>query len=263
MSGITFIRRDQNDGVNIVRIIAESTLSQVGTNGYITAQAANIAAFNNSSVDSPFDWQASDMVLVYATDGWGFFTISADFGSLTAFAMSPDVIGTPVTIGHIPSFQSTSGNLQDSGIAAVNVQTSSLTNPDAISDLIWKDIALPAASLASAGSVTIQVSSGAKQYKVRDIRMNYSASGLSGGGGDRLVQITDSTTVFNNAGITAALLGTPVNTIWGGTGNPLAGTVAMNTSSVAGTSIVAKYAGGTADFTTGTVNISVLVQRVA
>jgi hypothetical protein len=147
--------------------------------------------------------------------------------------------------------------------AANKYAFTSFASPDAISDLKWVDVALTAAALASAGTVTIQASSGSKQYKVRDIRVNYSAAGLSGGGGDRLVQITDGTTVYNNAGITAALLGTPVNTIWGGSGNPLAGTVAMNTSTAAGASLVAKYAGGTADFTTGTVNISVLVERVA
>jgi len=147
--------------------------------------------------------------------------------------------------------------------AANKYAFTSFASPDAISDLVWQDVALTAAALATGGSVTIQASSGSKQYKVRNVIVNYSASGFSGGGGDRLVQITDGTTVYNNAGITAALLGTPVNTIWGGTGNPLAGTVAMNTSTAAGAALVAKYAGGTTDYSTGTVNVSVLVQRVA
>jgi len=149
------------------------------------------------------------------------------------------------------------------GQAANKYAFTSFATPDAISDLAWHDIACSAAALASAGTVTIQASSGAKQYKVRDIRMNYSASGLSGGSGDRLLSVTDGTTVYNSTGITAALLGTPVNTIWGGTGNPLAGTVAMNTSTAAGAALVATYTGGTMDFTTGTVTISVLTQRVA
>lgn len=149
------------------------------------------------------------------------------------------------------------------GQAANKYAFTSFASPDAISDLKWIDVALPAASLATSGHVTIQASSGSKQYKVRDIRVDYSASGLSGGGGDRLVQITDGTTVYNNAGITAALLGTPVNTVWGGSGNPLPGTVAMNTSTAAGATLYAVYAGGTTDYTTGTVNVSVLVERVA
>ena len=171
--------------------------------------------------------------------------------------------GAALVNGNLIKASGVAGAVADAGIAAANVQLSALTNPDNISDLIWIDVPCSAAALASGGSVVIQASSGAKQYKVRNILVNYSASGLSGGGGDRLLQVTDGTTSYNNAGITAALLGTPVNTVWGGTGNPLPGTVAMNTSTVAAANLVAKYAGGTADYAAGTVTISVLVQRVA
>jgi hypothetical protein len=89
-----------------------STLAQVGTTGYLTAQAANIAAANQG----PFEWQASDMVLVYASDGWGFFTISADQTSLTAFAIVTGVT-TPTVVGDFAVFDSTGGNIGDSGYA--------------------------------------------------------------------------------------------------------------------------------------------------
>lgn len=168
-----------------------------------------------------------------------------------------------MTIGHLLSAGDANGTLADSGVAATSVAISSITSPDASSDLIWYDVTCSAAALATAGKVNIQVSSGSKQYAVRDIRMNYGAAGLSGGGGNRLLAVSDGTTVYNNAGITAALLGTPINTVWGGTGNPLPGTVAMDTPSVAGANIFAQYSGGTTDYTTGSVVISVLVQRVA
>lgn len=168
-----------------------------------------------------------------------------------------------MTIGHLLSAGDANGTLADSGVVATSVAISSITSPDPSSDLVWHDITCTAAALATAGHVTIQASTGSKQYIVRDIRMNYSAAGLSGGGGDRLLVVTDGTTVWNNTGITAALLGTPINTIWGGTGNPLAGTVAMNTASAAGVTIYAAYSGGTTDFTTGSVVISVLTQRTA
>jgi hypothetical protein len=131
------------------------------------------------------------------------------------------------------------------------------------SNLVWKDITVSAASLASGGQVLVQDSSGIQQFKVRDIRMNYSASGLSGGGGNRLLTLTDGTTVFNNAGITAALLGTPVNTLWGGSGNPIPGTVSMQTPTAAGADLYFNYSGGTTDFSTGSIVVSVLVERIA
>lgn len=194
-------------------------------------------------------------------DGGVLGTAAAKAASDNTKATLASVSAAPVS-GNVTKFSDTSGTVADAGYAAANVQLSALSNPDAISDLIWIDVPLAASALASGGTVPIQAGSGAKQYKVRNILMNYSASGLSGGGGDRLIQITDGITVYNNAGITAALLGTPINTVWGGTGNPLPGTVAMFTSTAAGVTLYAHYAGGTTDYTTGSVLISVLVQRV-
>ena len=131
------------------------------------------------------------------------------------------------------------------------------------SDLLWHDLVITEAQLASAAKVVIQAAGSGQQFKVRDIRVNYSSAGLSGSSGNRLLAITDGTTAFNNAGITAALLGTPINTLWGGTGNPLPGAVAMNTLSVAGASIYAQYAGGTTDYSAGSISISILLQQVA
>lgn len=167
-----------------------------------------------------------------------------------------------LTTGHLAKFNDANGTLADAGFAANTVAISTITSPDAQSDIIWYDITASAAALATAGKVNVQVSSGSKQYKVRNVLFNYGAAGLSGGGGDRLLALTDGTTVYNNAGITAALLGTPVNTVWGGSGNPLPGTVAMNTSTAAGANLYFQYTGGTTDYTTGSVVISVQVQRV-
>lgn len=120
MAGITFIRRDQNAESNIVRIVAENTLAEVGTAGYLAGQAHNIARLNEASDLEPFDWQDSDMALIYCSDGHGFFTISADHADFDAFAMSPDVVGAPVTVGNLAVFQSTSGNLEDLGYLPSN-----------------------------------------------------------------------------------------------------------------------------------------------
>lgn len=167
-----------------------------------------------------------------------------------------------LTSGHVAKFSDVNGTVADAGFAATEVAISTITNSDAQSDIIWYDITCSATALATAGKVNVQVSSGSKQYAVRNVLFNYGAAGLSGGGGDRLLALTDGTTVYNNAGITAALLGTPVNTVWGGAGNPLPGTVAISTATVAGANLYFQYTGGTTDYTTGSVVISVQVQRV-
>lgn len=113
---ITSILRDWADGVSIIRIISTDSLTTVGTAGYLTAQAANISTLNSG----PFEFTTTDFALVYASNGWGFFSITPDFTSLTAFAFSTDVIGAPVVVGDFAVFQSTSGNLEDLGYAPSN-----------------------------------------------------------------------------------------------------------------------------------------------
>lgn len=108
---ITAITRDWGDNVAIVRITTTNTLAQASVADYITAQSANIIAANNGQ----FQWLLSDMCLVYASDGWMFASISADFTSLEPLVFSTNVVGTPVTIGDFAVFASTGGNLEDLG----------------------------------------------------------------------------------------------------------------------------------------------------
>ncbi len=448
---ITSLLRDWADGVSIVRMVSTNTLAEVGTTGYLLAQASNIAALNNG----PFEWVVSDMVLVYASDGWGFFQIDPDFESLIPFVFGGSVVGAPVTVGDFAVFQSTSGNLEDLGylpsnsaktrvvmagsavvanhialfqdttgtiddtaatainngsiqaglsgtagtlisypaaatnghmiIAAVGNagnfnltvssisslgQSSVVTVPDPgvatssflladsagtqsiatgslslalgslsalqgnlqagssghagtvssfpgtaangsiklaainnssnkilsisnagtlgqdtvlnVSDaglantyvdqsqsgatsltnkVFVKTITATAAALATSGHVAVMAApSGTSQFKIMNIRVMYAAAGLSGGGGDRLLTLTDGTIVFNQAGITAALLGTPIWTLWGGTGNPIPATV--STVSTAGAAIYLVYSGGAADYTTGQIVVEVELAQV-
>lgn len=114
-------------------------------------------------------------------------------------------------------------------------------------------------ALATAGKVNIFVApSVTAQIAILDIKV-FSSTGLSGGGGDRLLALTDGTIVFNNAGITAALLGTPIFTLWGGTGNPISNAASIST---AGANVYLQYTGGTTDFTSGSVIISVTYVQV-
>jgi len=106
MAGITFIRRDQNDESNIVRIVAENTLAEVGTAGYLLAQADNIAALNHASDADPFEWQDSDLALISCSNGHGFFEISADRED---FVILTGLVSTTLTNGHI--FVGNAGNV--------------------------------------------------------------------------------------------------------------------------------------------------------
>lgn len=191
------------------------------------------------------------------------FPSAASKGSLrmTAVANTGDTV---TTISNAAMGQASTIIIPDPGVATAYTANYSInTSGTLLSAVIWKDILVLASDLAAAAQFVVQVSNGSEQYQVREIRVNYSA-GLSGGGGDRLVRLTDGTTVWNNAGITAALLGTPVNTIWSGSGNPVpASGTSMSTLSQAGADIYLVYSGGAADYTTGSVLLSFCFQRVA
>lgn len=191
------------------------------------------------------------------------YPATATTGSLglTAVANSGDYFNQ---ISNTSTGQATTWRISDPA-GSVGYLNASLINASLtpVGAFITQTVTLAASSLASAGQVVIQAGSGSMRFKIRDIKVNYTASGLSGGGGNRLIQITDGTTVYNNAGITAALAGTPVNTVWGGSGNPLPGNVSADTPSVAGTSVYAVYAGGTTDYTAGSISVTVSLERTA
>lgn len=199
----------------------------------------------------------------------------------------------PVVDGDFTVFNGTTGQIKDAGYSASNPAKTKVVMLDAASTasrfamftdtagtvgtantqlalrnsglapIIVSNITLTAAALAAGGHAPVYTSTGSQRFQVLDIKVRYSASGLSGGGGDRLVNITDGTTIYNSAGITAALLGAPVNTVWGGTGNPLPGTIDMATATAAGVSLYAVYTGGTADYTTGSFLITITLEQIA
>lgn len=117
------------------------------------------------------------------------------------------------------------------------------------------------AALGTAGKINlVSHPSATSQFAILDIKV-FKSTGLSGGGGDRLLSVSDGTIVFNNAGITAALLGTPIFTLWGGTGNPVA--VGAADVSTAGADIFLQYIGGTTDYTAGSVVVAVTMVQTA
>jgi hypothetical protein len=156
---------------------------------------------------------------------------------------------------------SVAGCVQDSGVNIANVLTSSISNPDVALDMVGFDIAVTHTELATGASMPLYVSSGSKQYKIINLFINSGGTNFSGGGGDRLLSITDNTTVYSV--VPATDLQTLVNAGWGSTPLPYPASAAINTSTTAGASLVAKYSGGTTDYTAGSITISGVMKRVA
>lgn len=193
---------------------------------------------------------------------------NAGITTISDGAVTPSKVGSgvptitvPVVSGNLAATSGTAGLLIDSGIAANKVLVSNITNPDTPADLVSFDVVVGQAALASGGSVILITSSGSKQYKIRSLQLNSGGTNFSGGGGDRLGQVTDGTTVYSV--IPAATLQTLVNAQWGVTALANPASAAINTSTVAGANLVFKYSGGTADYTAGSLTITGIAERVA
>jgi len=128
-------------------------------------------------------------------------------------------------------------------------------------NLTWVDVAATAALLDGTGTVPVVVASAGDQYKVRDIRLVGGGTNF-GAGGDRLLDLTDGTTVWTQIA-NADLETAPTVTLpWGNAKVPfLTGT--SDTESVAGEDIRFVYSGGASDHTTGSISFSVLLEKVA
>lgn len=129
------------------------------------------------------------------------------------------------------------------------------------SPYVWFDVTVGQAALASGGSVALWDALAGEQYKVRQLYLNSGGTNFSGGGGDRLLAISDGTTVYSV--IPAANIQTLANRVWGeGATFPFPASAAINTSTAAGADLVALYSGGATDYTAGSLVLSGMLERV-
>ena len=99
-----------------------------------------------------------------------------------------------------------------------------------------------------------------ERWKIRHALLSGDGTNFSGGGGDRNLAITDGTSTWSV--IPAATLQSLAAARWGDTGLAFPATAAhLTAASIAGGDIVAKYSGGTADYTAGECTIILLAER--
>lgn len=189
------------------------------------------------------------------------YPATVDTGALKIVGVS-NAANYNVTISNRSHGQPTVYSIGDVGQSTGSLMNC-VVNADPGANLITFDVTVTAAALASGASVTLIPSSGSKQYRVRNLLLNAPGTNFSGGGGNRLGSITDGTTVYGS--ILAATMGTLVNGIWSPDGDvemPSLG-ARMNTPTAAGAPLVFKYSGGTTDYTTGSLIMSGMVERIA
>lgn len=155
------------------------------------------------------------------------------------------------------TFPATSGT-----VVSASDAKSYLVDAITMSPVKWVDITATAAALDAAGTVPVITGVAGDQYKVREIILVGGGTNFDAGG-DRLIDLTDGTTVWTtiaNADIEAA----PAASLrWGDAKVPLL-TGTSNTASVAGQAIRFVYSGGTTDHGgVGSITFSVCLEKVA
>ena len=131
-----------------------------------------------------------------------------------------------------------------------------------VGDFVAFEATVSQASLASGGSVALIDAKSGEQWKVRGLLLSGGGTNFSGGGGDRLLSITDGTSTWSV--IPAATLQALAAARWGDTGLPFPATAAhLTTASAAGIDITAQYSGGATDYTAGSCTIVVMAERTA
>lgn len=108
---ITYIKRITGATNSLVQVDTSDTISAATAAGYITAQAANIAAVNSGA----WTWESNDLVVLSCSNGVVLATLNTGFTAFVLFAFSNTVLGAPVVVGDFAVFGSTSGNIEDLG----------------------------------------------------------------------------------------------------------------------------------------------------
>lgn len=192
---------------------------------------------------------------------FGSYPTTASNGSLILQAVDNAGGDFSTTINNAASVgQDQAVVIPDVGAATGYFQVSA-TPSDPSSNLLWVDVTVDQSDLATGGTKTLVASSGTKQYKIREIYLNAGGTNFAGGGGDRLGEISDGTSSYSV--IPAANMQSLTNDRWGSTAVAYPASVAINTSTAAGADIVFQYNGGGTDYTSGSLVVSLLVERVA
>ncbi len=143
-----------------------------------------------------------------------------------------------------------------------NIATGVKNNPVGGTYILYIEVTVNQSELASATTKILIDSSNSETYKIRELFLTGVGTDFSGGGGDRLISISDGTSIWSL--IPAANLQNLDTARWGDAGMPFPSVVAhLIVNSVAGTDIVAAYSGGAVDYTAGELTVVIAYERTA
>jgi hypothetical protein len=159
---------------------------------------------------------------------------------------------TPFVDGNFPQNNGTDGAMIDSGVSVASI--ADLATP--IGKIKYVDATLLAADIAAGVHIIPGVLPG-ESFKLRSLAVNLSP-GMSGG--DKDIVLSNG---FNFlVTIEAALVQTPITTLWGGTGVTFSATTPVNQTSFPGGDFYFISFNGTTDYTDGSIDVTVGYEQI-
>lgn len=266
----------RNPATGIVRHFAFYDLGQTydSTETFVAiiATTATIPTVNATDIDAGASGVAGSVDI---------FPTTASKGKLR-FTVTDQTGNTTVTVNAAAMGQATTITIPDPGAAAasyvltegaqtINGAKTFGSSPDApatgykadgvtLSQMKWVDVTVTAALLDAAGNVPVIAGVAGDQYKIRNVILVGGGTNFAAGG-DRLISLTDGTTVWTtiaNADIESA---PAASLMWGNAKVPfLTGT--SDTKSASAEAIRFQYSGGTTDHSgTGSIKFAVLLEK--
>lgn len=152
--------------------------------------------------------------------------------------------------------QTTVYTLGDAVSADQTIMTTRATSIGNCAALKTYDVTFTFSDLALGGALGIVQGGG---YRVRNMWLNSGGTNFSGGGGNRLIQVSDGTAAYTV--IPAAIAQAAVNLVWGtATDMPFPASVAIDRQTTG--SLFIAYSGGTTDYTAGSLTLTLLLEKV-
>lgn len=210
--------------------------------------------------------KATDLVIIsYASNQLDFFSpsINVSTGVITLVPINANnalTFSGEWVSGEVLKTSATTNQLERASITADRVMQAGFDTPDVNANIIRFDTIVDQADLAAGGNEILLAGDGTKTYKILGLWLNSGGTNFSGGGGDRLGQITDGTTVYSV--IPAATMQSLANATWGDTALPFPASAPINQSTVAAQNLRFSYSGGTTDYTAGQLTISGCAIRI-
>lgn len=249
-NGIVTLTEDVSTGNVVLPTTANHIATYVNADGKIGEDAAT--AINAGNIQAGESGTEGKFVAYPATASKGTLVVSAsDNAGAYDVTLTNDSMGQTSTL-YMTDPASSDGYIQVSA-----------TPSDPCANLFWIDVSITAVEISGASSKVIKLSSGTKQYAIREMYLVSGGVDWTGGGSSD-VEVTDGTNQYTRIQqITLEAMSSAANARWGDGSIPYPAVVPINTPTVAGQSIVVKYVSAGAEYTGGELKLSLLLERVA